>query len=296
MLRPKVPRNSADTLLKLVEQCAGIILNAAGTAPRVAVVLGSGFQGLASELDAEGGLAFEELPGFPSLGVPGHGGKLLWGSIGPLRAFICCGRAHYYEGHSMDTVTWPVRVMAACGVEQVILTNAAGAINPMYRVGDFMLFSDHINFMGVNPLLGVVDADNRRFLDLSDSYSPHLRETIRRGGAGEGVDCHEGVYIGVSGPSYETPAEIRAFRTMGADAVGMSTIPEAIMARYFGMEVAAVSCITNAAAGLGGEHLSHDHVLTSAEAAGEKAARLFRGIAGAWAVGKEIGGGKAPSL
>ena len=175
----------------------------------------------------------------------------------------------------MERVTWPVRVLATCGVERLILTNAAGAINPAYRIGEFMLFSDHINFIGVNPLRGIGVLDNRRFLDLKETYSPRLRERFRQAAKKRGIAIHEGVYLGVSGPTYETPAEIRAFRTLGADAVGMSTIPEAIMGRYFGMEVAAFSCITNAAAGLGGEDLSHEHVLGAGGKAAGRASELF---------------------
>ena len=269
---------TADKILKLVGKCADRILDAVERAPRTAVVLGSGFQGLASIVEAEGEIGFGELPGFPELGVPGHRGKLVWGRLGPMRAFFCCGRAHYYEGHNMERVTWPVRVLGACGVERLILTNAAGGINGAYRVGDFMLFSDHINFIGTNPLRGMQD-DNRRFLDLKETYSPKLRELFHQAGKAAGVPLHDGVYLGVSGPTYETPAEIRAFQRLGADAVGMSTIPEAIMGRYCGMEVAAISCITNAAAGLSDEHLSHEHVLENAQESGARAERLFRGFA-----------------
>lgn len=179
----------------------------------------------------------------------------------------------------MERVTWPVRVLATCGVERLILTNAAGAINPTYKVGDFMLFSDHINFIGVNPLRGMSSLDNRRFLDLNEMYSPRLRASFRAAAKKSGAVLHEGVYLGVSGPTYETPAEIRAFRALGGDAVGMSTIPEAIMGKYSGMEVAALSCITNPAAGMSKEDLSHQHVLNAGREASGKARDLFLNFA-----------------
>lgn len=266
---------SSDTILKLVGICAEKLLDAVENPPRVAVVLGSGFQTLASQVEVEGQIEFEDLPGFPRLGVPGHRGRLVWGRFGMMRAFFCLGRAHYYEGHTMERVTWPVRVLATCGVERLILTNAAGAINPAYHVGEFMLFSDHINFIGANPLSGLGGLDNRRFLDLKETYSARLRAHFRKAAREAAIPLHEGVYLGVSGPTYETPAEIRAFRALGADAVGMSTIPEAIMGRYCGMEVAALSCITNAAAGLSGEDLSHEHVLTAGVKAASRAGGLF---------------------
>lgn len=285
--KPQVFSSAADEVPKLVGKCAARILHACGQAPKLAVVLGSGFQTLASEVEAEGEIQFADLPGFPVLGVPGHGGRLLWGRLGPLRAFFCLGRAHYYEGHSMDSVTWPVRVLAACGVKDLVLTNAAGGINPAFRVGEFMLFSDHINFIGANPLRGA--GDNRRFLDLNETYSARLNASLVRAGERANIPVHQGVYLGVSGPTYETPAEIRAFRTLGADAVGMSTIPEAIMGRYCGMEVAALSCITNAAAGLGSEVLSHQHVLEAAGGSAGKAGDLFHEFA------LEHGGGSGGS-
>jgi purine-nucleoside phosphorylase len=179
----------------------------------------------------------------------------------------------------MDEVTWPVRVLAECGVTDLVLTNAAGAINRNYRPGEFMLFSDHINFIGANPLRGITN-DNRRFVDLSHTYSPRLSQLFLNAARQEKIPLHQGVYLGVSGPTYETPAEIRAFARLGADAVGMSTVPEAIMARYCGMEVAALSCLTNAAAGFSAHRLSHQHVLAAAESSSRKAVALLRAFAG----------------
>lgn len=175
----------------------------------------------------------------------------------------------------METVVAPVRLLAECGVTRLVLTNAAGSINPSYKPGDFMLFSDHINFIGVNPLRGLPVEDGRCFVDLSDTYSLEMRNAFKNAAAKENLTLHEGVYLGVSGPSYETPAEIRAFRSLGADAVGMSTIPEVLMARYCGMKVAAFSCLTNYAAGLAAAKLSHQDVLKTGEINAGNAARLL---------------------
>ena len=179
----------------------------------------------------------------------------------------------------MERVMFPVRALAAAGITELLLTNAAGGINSRYEPGDFMIFSDHINFTGVNPLRGLPRAEGKCFVDLTEVYSPELRAKLQSAARKEKITLHEGVYIGVSGPSYETPAEIRAFRTMGADAVGMSTIPEVLMARYCGLNVAAVSCITNHAAGTNKEPLSHQEVLNVGRKSAEKAVRLITAFA-----------------
>jgi purine-nucleoside phosphorylase len=188
------------------------------------------------------------------------------------------GRTHYYEGHSMTRVSFAVRAMAEYGIRDLLLTNAAGAINPGFQVGDLMVLKDHINFMGINPLRGPPVSDLPQFVDLSEVYDARLRRLVRRAGRACNVRLRSGVYLAVSGPSYETPAEIRAFRKMGADAVGMSTVPEAIVARQCGLRVAAISCITNLAAGLTKIPLSHDEVLATVsrvkEAVGKMLARF----------------------
>lgn len=258
-------REDSDTSLERVERCAATISRTVGQTPTLAFVLGSGFQPLISRVEIEGELPYSKLPGFPRLTVAGHVARLIWGRLGPVKALFCCGRAHFYEGHAMETITFPVRVLARCGVTDLILSNAAGAINKKFRPGEFMVLTDHINFTGVNPLRGLSDGSTSRFVDLTETYSRRLNQFFRKAARRADVTAHRGTYIGVSGPSYETPAEIRAFAKMGADAVGMSTIPEAIIARYCGMEVAALSCLTNRAAGLSGERLSHDHVLQAAE-------------------------------
>ena len=242
-------------------------------------MLGSGFDAVRECLRVEKKVAFPDLPGFPRATVPGHAGELLLAEIGKLRLLVCCGRAHFYEGASMESAMFPVRALAAAQVTELLLTNAAGGINKRYEPGDFMLFSDHINFTGLNPLRGFPRAGGRCFVDLTQAYSPDLRTKLRSAARKEKIRLHEGVYIGVSGPSYETPAEIRAFRAMGADAVGMSTIPEVLMARYSGMDVAALSCITNHAAGISRRFLSHEEVLAVGRRSAEKAARLLLAFA-----------------
>lgn len=246
--------------------------------PELALILGSGFQKLLQGLQIHAEVNITEIPAFPQMRVKGHSGKVLVVEIEGLKVLVIAGRAHYYEGHPMEAVMFPVRVLAECGVRDLVLTNAAGGINPEFKPGDFMAFSDHINLTGVNPLRGMPVEDGRCFVDLSDTYCTEMRATLQSAAQEAGIQLHEGVYLGVSGPTYETPAEIRAFRMWGADAVGMSTIPEALMARYVGMRVAAISCITNCAAGLGKGKLSHQEVLQAGEANAANALRLLKGF------------------
>ena len=262
----------------IVEKCARVLTERIGTVPTLALVLGSGYQGISDVVDSESVIDYSELPGFPQSMVPGHAGKLVCGSFGGVRLLVCCGRAHYYQGHSMEDVTFPVRVFGRAGVRDLLLTNAAGGINAQFRTGDFMLVQDHINFMGENPLRGMPVTDGKCFVDVTDAYSARLRGFLNAGADCLGIQLKKGVYIAVSGPSYETPAEIRAFRNWGADAVGMSTVPEVLMARYCGMEVAAVACITNAAAGMRKEKLSHEEVLENGQKSRGNGARLLQGF------------------
>ena len=256
--------------------------------PTTALILGSGFQKVLQGTRIRAEFNIEEIAGFPAMRVKGHTGRILVAEIESLAVLVLSGRAHFYEGHSMDAVMFPVQLLAECGVRDLLLTNAAGGINPAFRPGDFMILSDHINMIGVNPLRGLPVEDGRCFVDLSDTYSTELRYRFHAAAKRESVTLHEGVYLGVCGPSYETPAEIRAFRMLGADAVGMSTIPEALMARYCGLNVAAISCITNCAAGLSSAKLSHSEVLAAGEANAANAARLLSGFAKA-----STGGAKA---
>jgi len=233
--------------------------------PTLAMVLGSGFQSILPHVEVGEEIPFTKLPGFPPVGVKGHGGTLIVGRLAGAPVLVLSGRAHYYEGHEMSLVTFPIRVLAALGVRDVLLTNAAGGINRHFKSGDFMLLTDHINLMGANPLRGPNAPGCERFVSLTRTYSPSLSAVMSKAAKRAAIKLQRGVYLAVSGPSYETPAEIRAFAQLGADAVGMSTVPEAIVARHCGLNVAAISCITNLAAGLGSNgELSHKEVLDEA--------------------------------
>jgi len=247
--------------------------------PTLALVLGSGFNHVLRELDVDAEVPYAKLPGFPKPSVAGHDGKLVVGRLGGTAVLVLSGRAHFYEGHQMERVTFPVRVLAALGIRDLLLTNAAGGINQKFRPGDFMVLRDHINLMGVNPLRGASAPGLPRFVDLTRTYDAGLSRLLRKAARGGKLRLHGGVYLAVSGPSYETPAEIRAFARLGADAVGMSTVPEAIVARQCGLNVAAVSCITNLAAGRSRQSLSHAEVLETAERVRKLATRLLRNFA-----------------
>lgn len=229
--------------------------------PRVGAVLGSGLGFLAEQIDAELTIPYEEIAHFPTPSVEGHSGQLVLGKVGDVPVALLSGRVHLYEGLSAAEVVFPVRVLRKLGVESVLLTNAAGGINPNYQAGELMLIEDHINFMGVNPLVGPNEESwGPRFPDMTYAYDKDLMQLAKDAAAALGVALHAGIYLGVKGPSYETPAEIRMFRQWGADAVGMSTIPEVIAARHMGMRVLAISCIANPAAGIVPGELSHEDV------------------------------------
>jgi purine-nucleoside phosphorylase len=243
--------------------------------PTLAIVLGSGFHHVLSELRVEKKIPFTKIPGFQVPSVGGHAGELYFGKLGGTPVLVLSGRAHFYEGHSMEQVTFPIRVLAEFGVRDLLLTNAAGGINSGFRRGDFMVLTDHINFMGTNPLRGTP-----HFVDLTRVYDPKLSALLFRAGKSCNLRLRRGIYLAVSGPSYETPAEIRAFARLGAHAVGMSTVPEAMVARQCGLNVAAISCITNLAAGISKEKLSHAEVLETAEQVKTLAAKLLKYFAG----------------
>lgn len=247
--------------------------------PTLALVLGSGFHHVLSELQVDAEISYRKLPGFPPTGVSGHAGQLLIGKLGGTPVMILSGRAHFYEGHPMTQVTFAVRALAAYGIRNLLLTNAAGGINRNFRAGDFMMLTDHINLMGTNPLRGDAVPGLPRFVDLTCAYDPGLRKVLQRAARACGIKLRSGTYLAVSGPSYETPAEIRAFARLGADAVGMSTVPETIVARQCGLKVAAVSCITNLAAGRSRQALSHAEVLETAERVKKVAAQLLKNCA-----------------
>lgn len=243
--------------------------------PALAIFLGSGFHHAIAALRIESKIPYSKIPGFPTPTVQGHAGELYFGTLGGTPVVVLSGRVHFYEGHSMDRVTFAVRALAAFGIHDLLLTCAAGGVNKQFKPGDFMMFADHINFMGTNPLRGPEAAGLPRFVDLTCAYDARLGRVLRRAANESTVRLHEGVYLAVSGPSYETPAEIRAFARLGADAVGMSTVPEAIVARQCGLNVAAISCITNMAAGLGKTKLSHTEVLETAGRVKTDAAALL---------------------
>lgn len=229
--------------------------------PEVALVLGSGLSGV-FPLEKERGLPFAEIPGFPTPSVAGHAGEVAVGEVSGRTALVQRGRVHFYEGHPLSDVVLPVRAYARLGVRTLVLTNASGGIAPGLEAGDLVLLSDHINFLGDNPLRGPnLDALGPRFPDMTEVYDRALRKVARHVAWELGIRLKEGVYLATVGPSYETPAEIRAFRALGADLVGMSTVPEAIAARHAGMKVLGISCVTNLAAGVSPQPLSHDEVI-----------------------------------
>jgi purine-nucleoside phosphorylase len=236
-------------------------------APRVGVVLGSGLGAVANAVKETVIVSYRDIPNFPQSTVDGHAGRMAAGRMGSTPVIILQGRVHYYEGYTPEQVTFPIRVLGKLGVEAVILTNAAGGILESYPIGQLVLLADHINMMGWNPLVGPNEArfatrtgTGLRFFDMTEAYSKRLRALARQAAADEGIPIEEGVYVAVPGPSFETPAEIQAFRTLGATLVGMSTVPETIVARHMGMEVLGISCVTNKAAGLNAQPLSHEEV------------------------------------
>jgi purine-nucleoside phosphorylase len=245
--------------------------------PEVGIVLGSGLGGLADDLEDPVAIPFAELPGWPSATAPGHVGRLLLGRLGGRPVVMLQGRFHLYEGNDAGLVVQPVLLFRQLGARIVVLTNAAGGVDPAFGPGTLMLIADHLNLTGRTPLLGPnADAIGPRFQDLTDAWSPRLREGLRQAAGAEGVELAEGIYAGLLGPQYETPAEVRMLRTLGADAVGMSTVLEAIAARWCGLEVCGVSLVTNAGAGYSGEPLSHDEVLAAGGEAGPRLARVIR--------------------
>src|SRR5687767_9161375 len=245
--------------------------------PQVGIVLGSGLGGLADALTESVAVPFAELPGWPAASAPGHAGRLLLGHLDGVPAVCLQGRLHLYEGNSERLVVEPVLLMRRLGAHVIVLSNAAGGIRVDWPAGTLMLITDHLNLTGRSPLIGANDdAIGSRFPDLVNAWSPRLNELMRRAAADEGVTLEEGVYAGLTGPTYETPAEVRMLRTLGADAVGMSTVLEAIVARWAGAEVVGVSLVTNPGAGITGNPLSHEEVLEAAAEAGPRFTGLMR--------------------
>ncbi len=244
-------------------------------AASVAIILGSGLGAFAAQLEEPSAIPFERIPHFPVSGVPGHAGRLVAGGVRGTPVLVLAGRVHAYEGHSANAVVFAVRTLAALGVKALILTNAAGGIRLDLRQRQLVLITDHINLTGLNPACGPNLGEQPRFFDMSECYSPRLGALAQAAAASP---LAEGVYAGVLGPSFETPAEIRAFRAMGADLVGMSTVLETIAARQAGVEVLGISCVTNMAAGVDGRPLSHEEVLATGRAVERELAALLTGV------------------
>lgn len=244
-----------------VKAAAAIRQRAPSQEPAVGIVLGSGLGGLSKSIGDAVRIPFGDIPGFPEVTVAGHAGAVIVGSLGGREIVALSGRFHMYEGHSAALAAFPVRVFHALGARDLFVSNAAGGISPKLAVGDLMMISDHLNLTGTNPLIGETREGEIRFPDMTDAYNPGLRWLLRTTAEKLGIPLREGVYAGLLGPSYETPSEVKMLKLLGADAVGMSTVPEVIVARALGMRVVGVSCITNAAAGVTGAALSHAEVL-----------------------------------
>jgi purine-nucleoside phosphorylase len=262
-----------------VHSAAEFVHARANGIPEVAVVLGSGLGEFASSLERTTSLRYDEIPHWPASRIVGHDGRLVIGEAGGRAIVALSGRAHYYEGHDLRTVTFATRVLGVAGAKMLILTNAAGGVNTGFTAGDLMVIDDHINLLGNNPLIGPNEERfGVRFPDLTNVYSPRLRRIADDAGGAMGLKLPHGIYAACHGPSYETPAEVRYLRTIGADAVGMSTVPEAIVARHMGIEVLGISCITNMAAGVLAKPLNHEEVLETASRVRGKFIGLLNGI------------------
>ena len=257
-----------------------------GLKPRVGIVLGSGLGAVAEAVADPVLIPYGEIPHFPQSTVEGHSGRMVAGTLGGAPVIVMQGRVHFYEGYTPQQVTFPMRVLGLAGVRAVVLTNAAGGIAEGLAIGQLVALSDHINLMGWNPLTGPNEArfamregTGLRFFDMTEAYSKRLRGLAREAARAEGWEMGEGVYVATPGPSFETPAEIRAFRTLGATLVGMSTVPETIVARHMGIEVLGISCVTNLAAGLGAAQLSHEEVFEAGRSVEHRLAALLKRLA-----------------
>ncbi|SDI30383.1 purine-nucleoside phosphorylase [Natribacillus halophilus] len=249
-----------------VQKAVDLIREKTTITPKVAVTLGSGLGGLADNIDADAVISYEDIPGFPASTVPGHDGKFVIGHLGDVPVIAMKGRFHYYEGYPMWKVVLPTRVISALGVETFVVSNAAGGVNTSFSPGDLMVIADHINQMGDHPLIGPNnDEIGPRFPDMSSAYDEALIDIAEQEAKAMELSLQRGVYAATTGPTYETPAEVRMFRTLGADAVGMSTVPEVIAARHAGSRVLGISCISNAAAGILDQPLSHEEVIETTE-------------------------------
>ena len=254
----------------------------AGLKPRIGIVLGSGLGAVADAVLDPIRVAYQDIPGFPHSTVEGHSGQIVAGHLNKVPVIVMQGRVHYYEGYTPAQVTFPMRVLGALGIRAAVLTNAAGGIKQGYEIGQLVALADHINFMGWNPLTGpneprfaCIPGAGLRFFDMTEAYSRKLRDLARKAAPEEDLLLEEGVYLATPGPSFETPAEIHAFRTLGATLVGMSTVPETIVARHMGIEVLGISCVTNLAAGLSATQLSHEEVFEAGRKVEHRLASLL---------------------
>lgn len=277
---------SSDYFDNVSQAAAFLRVRLAGRTPRLGIVLGSGLGAVADAATSAVTIPYSDIPYFPQSTVEGHSGRIVAGELGGAPVIVMQGRVHYYEGYTPAQVTFPMRVLGALGVRAVVLTNAAGGIQAGYRIGQLVALSDHINFMGWNPLTGpneprfaCIPGAGLRFFDMTEAYSRRLRRLAASAASQEGLDLAEGVYLATPGPSFETPAEIRVFRTLGATLVGMSTVPETIVARHMGIEVLGISCVTNLAAGLSERPLSHTEVMEAGRQVEHKLAGLLKRLA-----------------
>lgn len=263
----------------MIREAAAYIQGKTGSKPEVGLILGSGL-GILADLIQDGiSIPYQDIPHFPVSTVEGHDGELLIGTIEGRAVVMMKGRFHMYEGYGPEVTAFPVRVMKELGVQSLLVTNAAGGVNASYKPGDLMVIADHLNFTGRNPLIGPNDPElGVRFLDMSEAYSRRLRGVLKTVAESKGIELQEGVYAGLLGPTYETPAEIRMLRTLGADAVGMSTVSETIVARHAGLEVLGISCISNMAAGILDQPLSHDEVMETTELVRDKFLNLVLAV------------------
>lgn len=269
----------SSSLYERAEKAARMIRARCNTDVSVAIVLGSGLGGFAEELTDVTSIPYQDIPGFARVTVEGHAGRLAIGKIAGVAIAALQGRFHYYEGYSLEEVTFPIRVLKLLGVRTLVLTNAAGALNVELEPGSLMVISDHLNLMGVNPLIGPNDERfGPRFPDLSSVYAPELQNIVIEEARAMGLEMHRGIYAALTGPSYETPAEIHMVRTLGAGAVGMSTVPEAIVARHMGMNLVGISCITNLAAGVSNRPIDHSQVVAIGERVRESFTQLLRRV------------------
>lgn len=271
-----------ETYRSKIAEATGFIVGKSKVQPRIGLILGSGLGGLADEVQDAVTFSYQDIPHFPVSTVEGHDGKLVIGTLQGQEVLIMQGRFHLYEGYELSSVTFPIRVMKKLGVDTIIVTNAAGGVNETFEPGDLMVIRDHINFTCQNPLIGPNDSEfGERFPDMSTAYDHSLQELAHKVAREQGHELREGVYMGLLGPTYETPAEIRMIRKLGGDAVGMSTVPEVIVARHAGIRVLGISCISNMAAGILPQPLSHREVYETANRVKAVFSSLIKGILGA---------------